>query len=320
MATQIPDLDQKEISKQNKKMSPHYYNPHIIYVNTGVATTEQLINSIKLSLKNVSVDLKRQVTTKFKVNIIVDRSGKNYGYGYVWFTNTEVYYMLIGKNPDGSERVEWREDLNWVPPVEPRPIRSLEEELAKNKGKSWCDIIEEEEEEEAKYTRPVKKVILPPLMVLPDYQLDDNQKEIYRIQQEALARQNGTWKEDLKIEVPDYLKFEVGPARVGEVDDKFVHNILCGRNIPIWISEKDLKDVFSPYASDTKTKVKRKVNGETVMDTYPFVTINNKRIAFITYDPKTRDAQFALMMTRKFDFTKGDKTCMLIFNQSFKTS
>jgi hypothetical protein len=342
-----------------------YYNNHIIHVNCGVARQEQLSSDIRRAVKVASDTLGRAIETSFKINIIIDRSGRRYGYGYVWFTNPEVYYMLLGKNPDGSENVQYREDPNWVPPPDAPSPRSLDDEMTTFHGRSWVDIMEEEE----RYTRPLIKIQLPPLMTLSAYQLDSQQKAIWRpyfegeilfdnkndftkeLHQELMAalpttplltllkakdvaselqqkirtimidkaHAHGYTFDGTSVIPPDWEKFKVAAAHVEESEPDVSHHILCGRYIPTWITEKSLKAIFTPYATDSVTATRRKVNGEVIADTYPFVTINNKRIAFVTFDSRTRDAQFALLMTRKLELSHGSDKVAVVFNQSYKS-
>jgi hypothetical protein len=365
----IPDSHGSKVSQgshgSHGSDEVRYYNNHIIHVNCGVAYPEQLSSDIRRAVKAASETVGRSIETSFKINIIIDRSGRRYGYGYIWFTNPEVYYMLLGKKPDGSENVQYREDPNWVPPPDAPASRSPEEEMTAFYGRSWVDIMEEEE----RYTRPLLKIQLPPLMTLTEYQLDAQQKEIWRpyfegeilfdykndftkelhqelmaalpkiplltllemkavssdLQQKirtimlAKAQAHGYTFDGTSVVPPDREKFKVAAAHVEESEPDVSHHILCGRYIPNWITEKSLKAIFTPYATDSVTQTRRKVNGEVITDTYPFVTINNKRIAFITFDSRTRDAQFALLMTRKLELTHGTEKVTVVFNQSYKS-
>ncbi len=289
-----------ETSKKGKDSTVRHYNPHILYVESGIANPDQLVSAIKQAISETSKKLNRPIDTKFKVNLVMDRTGKKYGYGYIWFTNPEVCYMLTGKNPDGSERFEYQDDPNWIPPAEPKPVFFVNFEIPYS-GRSWADIAEEEEEIEKAYTCPKIKVPLPPLMTLPEYEYTPEQKS-----DPSVVGSKG--------------RFIVSPAYVGELDSKYCPNILCGRNIPSWVSEIDLKDIFRPYASNPTSQVRRKVNGVNILDTYPFVMINDKRVAFITFDPKTHDAEFALLMCRKVDFEKNDEKYIVVFNHSYRSS
>ena len=52
-----------------------------------------------------------------KVNLIVNKNGEYYGFGYIRVSNESVYWMLLGRNPDGSDRVLEYPDPNWIPPI-----------------------------------------------------------------------------------------------------------------------------------------------------------------------------------------------------------
>lgn len=284
-----------------------YHDQHTLYVKSGVAYNSQLLDCMKRAIENVSQLLNRTIKCQYQANLIVGRNGKYYGYGYMFVTNPEVYYMLIGKNPDGTDRVAYDADINWKVPDKP-----LETSLAEipTHG-SWADMTEEEERITELYTCPKIKRELPPLMELPGYDYDEEQSE--HLRQVALTEGNTD-------PIPRKGYFQISPASVRDVDERFCPNVLCSRDIPTWMSEFYLKQQFSPYASDRVTSVTRKIKRKIIMDTYPFVTINDSRVTFITFNPATRDAQFALLMTKKMTLTsnKGDK-CTLVFNHSFNT-
>lgn len=293
------------------------YDNHTLYVNSGVATKAQLTTAFHRALKDVSKTLNRPVTTAFKVNVVIVH-GNYVGYSYVRVQNPEVYNMLIGKNPDGTERVEYIDDPNWQPPAKASVI---EDEIdfetfmsAPTNNKSWAELMDEEEE-----MKPAKiRQLLPPLMKLPSYQYDQEQiKHVTKLLEEQHHGLSET-----KVTVPTHGHFEVSRAYVSPVDDRFAPNILCSRNIPAWITENDLKVAFSPYASDITTKHRRKVNGRFISEAYPYVTINNGRVAFVTFDPVGHDAQFALLMTRKLELTSHDRqtSVQLVFNHAFRTN
>ena len=40
---------------------------------------------------------------------------ENLGYSYGWISDTEAFNILVGLNMDGSERIDYVPDENWVP-------------------------------------------------------------------------------------------------------------------------------------------------------------------------------------------------------------
>ena len=317
-----------------------YYDTHTLYVQTGKATHEQLSRSIAQAVDEVSQELDRNIECRFKINIVKDREGNSYGFAFVFLTNPEVYHMLLGRNPEGTDRVEYHEDPSWVAP-EPEEVETPEPEPT-NKTDSvtvddwtsmsspwsmtgyscWADMADDEEDEEmqllerqSKYTAPKVRVELPTLMTLPPYNYetynDSNQK----------------------VENVGY--FGVSPAYVTDMDSKYSCNVLRARDVPTWINESDIKREFSAFSSDQDTVVERTIKGIKKRDTYPFVNIvedthrrrgeepASSRIVFITFDPFTKDAQFALHMMKKTSIKKKisgkSRLATLVFNHSFRT-
>ena len=313
---EFPGSETESVPETGRETGPNYdtipkfYNPHILHVKSGVAYDWQLLNSLKAALSEAERKLGRQIDCKYNVNIIVGRNGKLYGLGYIWVTNEEVYYMLMGKNPDGTDRVEYIPDPFWKTPL--KPLEDALEEIDELCSSSWADYCEAEDSIVEQYEPRMVKKYLPPLIELPGYDYDAEQLKYIQ----ALAIEQGH-----QGEVPKKGYFHISPAFVQDIDEKYCRNVLCARNVPMWITEKDLKSAFVPYVSDSKTPISRKSKGVKVTDTYPFVCINEKRVAFITFNPSTRDAQFALLMMRKVSMTKMNgkekQTCLLVFNHSY---
>ncbi len=264
-----------------------YYNSHILYVATGVALPFQVENCFAQLFQEVGEQPSSEIN-------MVEAKQSLVGYAYIWINNPEIFNLIIGKNSNGSDRIDHVDDPHWTPPHESLDEAiSLAKEKAANDGKSfsWAD----ETEIEDSYDRPQIQCLLPPVVTLSGYDYTDDQRK-HLVE---LAKKNG---EDVEIPTKGYL--EVSPAYVTSPDDGHCHSILVARNIPSWVSERELKRRFALYTSDPTTKFKRRVNRKDVTDTYPCVTIVNKscRLAFVTFDPSTRDAQFALLMTRKVNF------------------
>lgn len=314
-----------------QQLNPHKLNPspvqftnnHVIYLDCGVATEEQIRAVIDKSLREVNKKLRRNIEIYYRINV-VNRSGRLVGYSYVWFTNPEVYHMLTGKNPDGSERVELVDDPDWVMPDESRePIQPLE-------STSWADMCDEEE----RYICPKIKRALPPLMTLDPIEYVGDQKAQMTQLIIDKAKRNGTWKEGFEAVTPDRIMLSPAPAFCSPVDDDYYPESICAINIPSWMEAADFKHAFSVYASDPDRKVQRKIKlppgidlkkffsiyacnlpskfiikDDTVLveDSYPFigiVTSRDRRMVFVNFDRNTNDALFCLLMCRKMDFNR----------------
>lgn len=291
--------------------SAKYFDNRTLYVKSGVAHPEQLKESLRRAIGDASRLLGRPLKVLFEVNLIVLREGRKVGFGYIRVSNAEFFHLLSGRNADGSERVEWFDDPDWVAPAEDlAPIEY-------KPGLNWADIDEEEE----RYTCPKIKRVLPPLLTLAGYPLDGKQQAEYKQQLVENAKREGTYEPGMEedIFVPVVGTFEASPAFVTDLEDNLCANVLCTRKVPAWVTEKKLKAIFTNYTTDATTKQKRRVGGQTITDTYPFVTINADRNAFITFDPVTHDAQFALLMTKKLDLQDDGKFATLIFTHSYQT-
>lgn len=298
-----------------KTIPTKYYNPHIVYIKTGIANINQLRANINSALVSAGEQLGHPVKTFFRINLVKKNDGTPYGHAYIWFTNIEVAYILLGNNPDGSERVTYMDDPDWKPHVQAKEIFQQNfEDFSFPTNKSWADSAEEEE---ALFC-PRLKNQLPSLAVLGTYKLSPEQKIQYlKLLQDPNSIIKSSTQTNNINEVPDEMTFEVSPAFVYPVDDKYCSYVLYSKNVPDWVTPQILKNEFSHYASDSTTKYSKKINGVMKEDTYPFVSINNKRIAFITFNPSTHDAQFARLMTRKLELKHNDKLATLVFDHSF---
>jgi len=300
-----------------------YYDNHTLYVTSGVAREEQLHAALRTAIKDREVRLNIENITEFlkqkdinvnqdnyldlivkhglkyitiecdiKVNLIVNKNGEYYGFGYVRVSNEEVYWMLLGRNPDGTERVIEYPDPNWSPPAK---TEILEENVTEM---SWFEIAQEED----KYIHPVIKEDLGPLMVIPGYKYDVTQ---YKHLQE-MAIVDG--KDPSKVPTMGY--FEFSRAYTRDLEPGKISNVLCAKQIPDWIPAVAFKNIFRSYSTSNNIE-------------YPTISItDNKkdgRMIFITFDPFTKDAMFSLLMTRKVRIKHPDNSslkCTVIFDHA----
>jgi hypothetical protein len=294
---------------------------------------------------------KRELSScKIRVNLIVNKNGDYYGFGYIHVSREDVYWMLLGKNSDGTDRTLEYLDPDWVAPI-PKTKLTDEEEHERYSKMKWYEIAEEED----KYVHPTIRKVLSPLMPVPGYRYDDVQ---YRHHQE-IAKKDG--KDPTKVPKIGYFEFSRAYAR--DVETGKIPYVLCARQVPEWIPTVAFKQVFRDYATDSITKVRNKTkncldsfaeisNEETHVkdyekelndgeykkevgicetkegnyDNYPFINLidgkkDTGRIVFITFDDNTRDAIFALLMTRKVNIShprNSDLKCTLIFDHAYE--
>jgi len=313
--------------------SANFYDNHTLFIKCDCASVEQIRQAFLEALTTYQKEHQSDLKCRFKVNLVEDRERKSFGIAFVFVTNPAVYHMLLGKNPDGSDRIEYREDPSWFPPNDGDQVNdagwSTISAPVYTPGMSWGEITDLEDEYEVKmqekrnrFTCPKIPVPLDPLMVLPPYHLTKEQVAEKRAKIITENEGKSNFNPEM-VEIPDVAYFNVDRAMVTPVDPKFMSNILKCKGIPDWITKEDLKLQFSPYASDSITLQERYVKGRCVEETYPFVNINDDRVAFIIFDPSTHDAQFALHMMKKTIITKkfsdGIKSATLIFGHSYRT-
>ena len=133
-------------NRNNSNSVPQrFYDEHCLYVDSGVASTQQVSECMKKAILQAEKVLKRDTKCRFKINLLVNREGEYFGYGYVWVSSTEIYWMLLGRNPDGTERIEEYPDPDWILPTKKEP--------KKDEEKNWIDIVEDEDA----YVQPMIK-------------------------------------------------------------------------------------------------------------------------------------------------------------------
>lgn len=255
-----------------------------------------------------------------KVNLIVNKNGEYYGFGYIRVSNESVYWMLLGRNPDGSDRILEYPDPEWTPPSPKADLLSIEEGDKYN-GMSWYEIAQEED----KYIHPIIKEDLGPLMVIPGYEYDELQ---YKHLQE-IAIEDG--KDPSKVPRMGYFEFARAYGR--DVEDGKIANVLCARQVPDWIPHIAFKNIFKPYVSNVPQSNTQGVTQENNQETkeehaeeYPIISITGGKkepgkIVFITFDPNTKDAIFSLLMTRKVRIIhpkNPDLKATLIFDHAYE--
>lgn len=278
-----------------------HYNESTLHVLSGIARQEQLEAALKAVFKQIRDHYPDDgyESAHFVANVISDTKGNIYGYSYVWVSDPRIYYMLIGRNPDGSERFEEYEDPDWKPPSEPRP------EVTMSLGVNWADVVDEEEDLEEKYTRPIIRRQLPPLVRLPGYRYDDEQ--LKKATEMVVAKASPEEKE-AAVPVPTVGYFESSRSWVSDVDEEDSETTLCCRVAPTWVDAEMVRPFFERYSSDRELRHGR-VDGVTGMYSYPVITFGNSKnkytgeackMVYVLYsDLCPHDASFALQMTRK---------------------
>jgi len=281
-----------------------YSDEHTLYVISGAARNEDLKSAVLRTIKIHEKKTGEKYPCEVIANLIYDRDGIPYGFGYLYLSNSKIYHMLLGRNPDGTDRTEIIEkDLGYVPWTEDMDFEDI----------PWFDWADAAEEIEIRQ--------LPPILTLPAFYYRPEQKEQLK---KLLEKLKSSEKKQLDPEQFDLNKctFKLAAGLVKPVDEKYSPCTLCAREIPDWLTEKEIYKRFRPFVSNKK----RTDHGKS----YPIVSINRKnRLAFVEFDPNTRDAQFALIMTTKLSFVSQSGSFRsghrplshtLIFTHAFKSN
>ncbi len=112
-------------------------------------------------------------------------------------------------------------------------------------------------------------------------------------------------EEYIDIQLPPLMtlaSLKLEPSFVLDVPDVFRCNVLCSRNIPEGLTKEDIRAAILPFCPSRKT--------------YPLVEISHQ-IAFVTFDPSTRDAQFVLLMIKRLRMEKSGVVHFLGFCHAF---
>jgi hypothetical protein len=271
-----------------------YSNNHCIHIGCGIATEQQIKTSIRRAIDTAQKLFNAQYDHRSRVSIVCDRNNHSYGYAYAWIVDSSIYNMLVGRNPDGSDRYEEIQDPSWRPPTE-QDVQNFN----CRSFNSWAD--EAEEEEELLQPKMIRRP-LPPLIKLEPYELTSQQRSLPGFENSERG------------------ELIVTPGMVSDLDPQYIENVICANHIPDGVTAEFIKNEFKHYVSDPSRVMTKKVNGVVVSESYPLVRIveKNSRTVFVTFDPSTHDAQWALKVSKKLTFDIKGKTHTIVFNRTFK--
>lgn len=265
--------------------------PGYLFIHSGPLEKDQVEMSIRGAISYLSENYDPSFeNTKIDVNVVKNREGKKFGHTYAWVNCLPVFYALIGKNFDGSERFEEIPDEDWEEPEEDY------DEALEEAGGSWAMMTEVEE----KYTRPMKKVPLEPLVTLPGIKFTEEQEKETNYESKI-----------------GFL--EIFETKISEKFGKL--NTLYSGDIPEWVTESMLVEYFKKFEKDSTIYMEKKTRKKF---SYPLVKIKSKKefrdlrysctIIFSSMNKNT--ASFLINLVKRVEFTKDDKKALLFFSQS----
>src|SRR3990167_1643505 len=136
------------------------YNNHTLNLRTANCSEEQVSQAIANTLKEIKEKC-GGIPSPFFLNYVRrynrdTRVLEPTGICFVFIKNPQVYHIILGRNPDGTDRVKLVPDPDWVEPEE--------EAFSFNTGMGWGDMMCEMEERERSKERPMVRVPLEPLV------------------------------------------------------------------------------------------------------------------------------------------------------------
>lgn len=259
---------------------PRIHNEHFIYVESGTSSNEELHKCLTEAISLLPPEFS-YIKRKFKVNIITKADGSTYGYGYIWFEDPQLVNILLGLNPDSSERYNKLMDESWQP--DPAIEKEYSEwlNLPLHYGSSWADVAEIEDRYKQLLSRPFTKVPLSPILTLSYYRNDPNNKYVLK------------------------------RASISEKEHNISTNKLFCSKVPKEVTERDLYHIFLPFSTSKSTVKESKAlkYPKISIETNTFKNNQGKKVtnttAIITFDPLTYDGMFSLLMTKRLSINNN---------------
>lgn len=311
-----------------------------LYVNAKALDKEQVegaLEQLRETLVEYFPDVPEYKRFTYLINIVeASASGVGFkGLSYIRVSEPMVYYLLIGMNPDGSERIEIRPNPEFIEPPYPKLTgNDFEDQLLINKYNEEMN-------------NSTVKVQLPPIVRLSRVKYDPEQMEELiegwhdELESKGLDPDNYYVSADFREKHPMPQEFgiiDVSPSHIlipnnpkrepwtRENDGKERKIVavvkdytrIMSPNCPTWIAENNnyiLHQLFDEFSTDTSFHPEV-INGVSVqVRNYPQFEItdvtvgkgnekrNVKRVEVI-FSPEERcksDASFCLQMRTKND-------------------
>jgi hypothetical protein len=219
---------------------PKYLNEHNIYVRSGMATLNQLkacVSKFKEELtKSSSPELRKLAKCEIESNIVTNMKGETQHFGYLWVELPEVYWILCGYNPDGTERVRVVEDT--------KPNTHIDLDNIDFSAIDLNTITSMTAKEPAKIVEN-----LPPLIPFPGYEYTEEQRlSTYNyLKEEEDRRAISEGREPNNIEMPKYGYFELDRSSTVSLEKDKNPSILRGE-VPKCVTFTMLKNSFAKFA------------------------------------------------------------------------
>ena len=259
-------------TKRQTSGSPKECAKETIFIDTGIATWNQIHSILTKAVKNAGIKC------YFEMVMPKNEKGAYKGFAFVWFSDVRISNRLVGRNDDGTERFQIIDDPNWTIPEEyaGKDFSKVLEEKLKDVT-SWATQSDIHDVLKKAMKPPKIKLPLPTSLPIPPIRYNKNQ----------LA----------SIEkAPEIGKIKITYAMIRRHREGRTTNVIFG-DVPDWMTENIISKHFSRYVT---------VDG----NTYPSVklierrdrrTQKLKKVAYVYFSSTGLDGQTAAIMS--FDFT-----------------
>lgn len=277
-------------------------NNSTLYVRSETAHPDQikqLFEEVIQKAKNLPEIFGQDFECDYRINHIQDKDGKYLGYAWVDVSNPALYYALIGRNVDGTDRIELIDD----PDHPATPVKEESDDLSDGEmdysqpivftdsGSDWGQLGSSPK------SPPKLRISLPPLLTMGEYEYDFDQKAHF-----DHKSTHGT----IKVS-PGYIVPGVGEG----CDDR----VLFVQNVP----EKDydfLYTIFGRYARFGSLSLRSSLQPSDSF--YPRIRFRKQgdRLAATVEYENPYDAAYALTMSKKIRVIYQGRSITLITQQS----
>ncbi len=250
----------------------NYYDYHTLYVDTN-GLSKQLVHD---RMNSIFRHLKLSCTQDDYYLNYIEIKGKHNGRAYIYIPNSKVFFAIVGWNMDGNPRFEYEEyDLEFTPPKQ--PLEEALDDLSSGKIDDWS-VDEQSIRELYKPKKRITTNTLPSLIHnLPGVLFVGNNVDDYDWKQYAKKGDLVIMRARIQGVYEDYLPYKLISSQVD-------------RSVKI----NDMQYLFSMFSSNS---------------TYPQIKLVNSKYNkacrfIISFDPATRDACFALLLTKVIKMKK----------------
>src|SRR4051812_32781761 len=94
--------------------TPVFYDKHTLYIKCDCATRAQIHTCLREGIEAYARAHGHKIKCSFRVNMVERRDGQSLGVAFAFISDPAIFFMIIGKTPDGSDRV-----LHTPPPPPP---------------------------------------------------------------------------------------------------------------------------------------------------------------------------------------------------------